>query len=148
MFLESLRKWPSTTITDRVCTSPYTIQPVTPNEKPLFLKKDDAVWIPIYGLHRDPQYYPNPERFDPERFNSENKNKIKPYFYLPFGTGPRSCIASRFAILETKVLFFHILSNFEIVPNNKTQIPLKLSKKGVNMNAENGFCLAFKKRCK
>lgn len=48
--------------------------------------------IPIWSLHRDPKYYDDPEKFDPERFYDENKHKIKPYTYLPFGIGPRNCI--------------------------------------------------------
>lgn len=50
--------------------------------------------IPIMGLHYDPNYYPNPEKFDPERFNDENKAKLNPYTYLPFGYGPRVCIGN------------------------------------------------------
>lgn len=44
------------------------------------------------GLHHDPEYYPNPEKFDPERFSEENKSKRPAYTYLPFGDGPRICI--------------------------------------------------------
>lgn len=140
--------WPSSVVTDRLCTTPYTIAPEAKDETDLRLEKDSIVWIPIFGLHRDPKYFPNPERFDPERFNDENKKSIKPYSYLPFGVGPRNCIGSRFALLETKALFFHILTQFEIIPVEKTQIPLQLQKKGFNMTAENGFWLGLKKRSK
>jgi hypothetical protein len=53
---------------------------------------EEAIFIPIIGLHRDPNYYPDPERFDPERFSEDNKHSINPTTYLPFGLGPRSCI--------------------------------------------------------
>lgn len=53
---------------------------------------DDIIWIPVAGIHRDEQYYPNSLKFDPERFSDENKNKIQPFTYLPFGSGPRNCI--------------------------------------------------------
>jgi hypothetical protein len=59
----------------------------------------DNIIIPIYSLHRDPQYYPDPDRFDPERFSDENKSKINPYTYLPFGTGAQ------------KLYWFQICSN-------------------------------------
>lgn len=41
--------------------------------------------IPILPIHRDPVYYPNPMRFDPERFSDENKGSIDPDTYMPFG---------------------------------------------------------------
>ncbi|XP_063915542.1 cytochrome P450 9e2-like isoform X1 [Zophobas morio] len=145
---ETLRKWPNAVAVDRVCTKPYTIEPKYPDESPVHLEKDAVVWLPIFALHRDPEHYPEPERFDPERFNDENKVNIKPYTYLPFGSGPRNCIGSRFALLETKTLFFYILSHFEIVPVGKTQIPLVLSKKQFNLTAENGFWLGLKRRTK
>ncbi|KAJ3645297.1 hypothetical protein Zmor_022963 [Zophobas morio] len=143
---EALRKWPSSVAVDRVCTKPYTIEAKYPDERPLLLEKNAVVWLPIFGLHRDPNHYPEPECFDPERFNDRNKINIKPYTYLPFGSGPRNCIGSRFALLEIKTLFFYILSHFEIVPVEKTQIPLVISKKKFNLTAEKGFWLGLKRR--
>ncbi|XP_074040265.1 cytochrome P450 9e2 [Leptinotarsa decemlineata] len=142
---ESLRKWPSTISTDRVCTKPYTIEAKNAGEKPLHIEKGTLLMIPSVGIHYDPKYYPDPERFDPERFSDENKRKIDPFTYMPFGLGPRLCIGSRFALLETKLLFFHLLLHFELVPVEKTQIPLKLSKFTFNLMAENGFWLGLKR---
>ncbi|KAJ8965319.1 hypothetical protein NQ314_004213 [Rhamnusium bicolor] len=142
---ESLRKWPNEAAVDRVCNKPYTINPATPEEKPLYLEKGAVLWLPIFAIHRDPQYYPDPDRFDPERFNDENKGKINPYTYCPFGLGPRNCIGSRFALLETKIIFFYILQHFELVPVEKSQIPLKISKTSVNMISEGGFWFGLKR---
>jgi cytochrome P450 family 6 len=50
------------------------------------------VLIPVAALHYDPKYYPELERFDPERFSEEEKQKRHHYVYLPFGEGPRICI--------------------------------------------------------
>jgi cytochrome P450 family 9 len=62
------------------------------SDPPMEMNPGDMLFIPIFGLHRDPVYYPDPERFDPERFSDENKQNINPMTYLPFGVGPRSCI--------------------------------------------------------
>lgn len=133
---------------DRVCTKPYTIKPASPDEKPLFIEEGTVLWFPIYALQRDPTIYPNPERFDPERFNDENKANINPYTYLPFGVGPRNCIGNRFALLEIKLIFFHILSKFEIVPIKETKIPIQISRKQINLLPDGGFPLGLKKLVK
>ncbi|XP_063916959.1 cytochrome P450 9e2-like isoform X2 [Zophobas morio] len=143
---ETLRKWPNAIATDRICTKPYTIEPKTPYEKPVHLKPNDVIYIPMYAIQRDPKNYPDPDRFDPERFSEENKSKIKPYTFIPFGVGPRSCIGSRFALLETKILFYHLLSHFNIIPIEKTQIPIRFNRKAINMAAEKGFWLGLQRR--
>jgi len=143
---ETLRKWPAAVAADRVCVKEYVIPPVGPQEKPVTINKNDVMWLPIMGLHYDPEYFPNPNKFDPERFNDENKGKIKPYTYIPFGAGPRNCIGSRFALLEAKVVYCYLLRNFEIHPYEKTQIPIKLNKRGFNMTAEDGFWIELRKR--
>lgn len=58
------------------------------------VEKGTPFLIPIYGIQHDPQYFPDPEKFDPERFSDENKDRILPGTYIPFGVGPRNCIVS------------------------------------------------------
>lgn len=124
--------------------------------------------IPIYGLHHDPEYYPEPEKFDPERFSPENKGKINQYVYLPFGAGPRNCIGEfhnnlisgiicnpvlyayifvigmRFALAEVKVAIAHLVHNFMIEPSKKTLIPMKFSKAS-SLKPDGGMFLALNK---
>lgn len=59
------------------------------------VRAGEGVIIPVYSLHRDPEFYPNPLKFDPERFSEENKHNIQPFSYLPFGAGPRNCIGKK-----------------------------------------------------
>lgn len=105
----------------------------------LQLKVGDGVWLPCFAIQNDPKYFPNPEKFDPERFSDENKDKIQPFTYFPFGVGPRNCIGSRFALMECKAVFFYILSSFHIEVSEKTQTTIKLRKNNFNMMTENGF---------
>lgn len=112
----------------------------------MYISKGQSLLVPIYGLHRDPNYFPDPTRFDPERFSDENKVKISPCTFLPFGIGPRTCIGERFAKFEVKILLFHIISNFEIVPVEKTDIPVQILKTGFFLIPKNGIWLGFKRR--
>ncbi|KAF5296444.1 hypothetical protein FQR65_LT01431 [Abscondita terminalis] len=145
---ETLRKWPSGIVTDRVCSKPYEIVPEKPGEVSVFLQKGDVVWIPFFGLHRDPKLFPNPERFDPERFSEENKSNFNANAYIPFGFGPRACIANRYALMEVKLFFFKLLSKFDIVVVDKTVVPLKLANVSFQMTAEGGFWVGLQSRVK
>lgn len=69
----------------RRCESTYEI----PNTK-IKLPPGMRVIIPIYGLHHDPNYYPEPDKFNPDRFS--DKNIINSSTFMPFGEGPRNCI--------------------------------------------------------
>lgn len=145
---ETLRKWPINVETDRICTKPYVIEPTSSQKKPVNIEVNTIIWFPIYAIHHDPKYYPDPERFDPERFNESNKHNIKHGSYLPFGIGPRNCVASRFALMEIKILFVYLLLNFEIVPVKKTNIPIQLSKSTFNMKPDPNLWLGLKRRQK
>ncbi|XP_058832973.1 probable cytochrome P450 9f2 [Topomyia yanbarensis] len=122
---ETLRLW-SNPMTDRLCTKDYTLD----DGKGLkfTIDKGTCVWFPIYAIHHDPQYYPNPEEFDPERFNDANRANINMSTYLPFGIGPRNCIGSRFALMEMKAITYKLLLSFSIERTEQTEVPLKIGK--------------------
>lgn len=86
-FIETLRKYPAIPSLNRQCTEDYRIP-----DTDVVLERGIKVLVSIMGLHHDPEYFPNPEKFIPERFSDENKEYIQPYTYLPFGDGPRNCI--------------------------------------------------------
>ncbi|KMQ88037.1 cytochrome p450 9e2 [Lasius niger] len=139
---EALRMYPVAAAMDRVCVKEFELPPTLPGMKPFIIKKGAAIWIPIYGLHHDPQYFEEPEKFDPERFLGERKREsLNSGAYLPFGLGPRMCIGNRFALMETKVLLFHLLARCDLKTCEKTPLPLKLAKDGFSMKPEGGFWL-------
>lgn len=88
---ESLRKWTLSAATDRQCAKDYTLHD-TDGSILFEFKRGDRVNIPIIGLHWDERYFPDPMKFDPERFSDENKANLVPNTYIPFGMGPRICI--------------------------------------------------------
>lgn len=90
--LETLRLYPPGLHIQRLCAKDYALPPPYPGGKPYTIKEGMTVVVSIYGLQMDPDYFPEPEKFDPERFNEENKRKIVKYSYLPFGEGPRVCL--------------------------------------------------------
>ncbi|XP_053641271.2 cytochrome P450 9e2 [Cherax quadricarinatus] len=96
--MESMRLYPAGTFAERECTKTYKL-PGTD----VILRPGDLVTIPIWSLHHDPRYWPAPEVFLPDRFLPENKSNITNFTHMPFGMGPRSCIAMRFALMEAKV---------------------------------------------
>jgi len=140
---EALRLYPPVAFLERTCEKTYELPPALPDEKPAIVKKGMPVWIPILAIHRDKKYFEDPEKFYPERFLDNKLHNSS--CYMPFGLGPRMCIANRFAILEVKVLLFHLLARCELKPCAKTESPIKF-KKGIIMMPENGFWLNIQHR--
>ncbi|XP_069672102.1 probable cytochrome P450 6a14 [Periplaneta americana] len=140
---ETLRKYPPVPILNRECTKTYHI-PGTD----IVLNEGDLTVIPVLGLHHDPKYYPNPERFDPERFSEEEKAKRHHYAYLPFGEGPRICIGMRFGLMQTKVGLISLLSRYQFCVSKETPIPLVMEPKSFVLSPIGGMHLQIKKRVK
>jgi len=139
---EALRKYPVNPALDRLCVKDFELPPTLPGIQSFTIKRGGGVWIPVYGLHHDPQYFENPEKFNPERFIGERKKEsFNCGAYLPFGLGPRMCIGNRFDLMETKVLLFHLLARCDLKICEKTRLPLKIAKDGFNMKPEGGFWL-------
>uniref|UniRef100_A0AAG5DLE1 Cytochrome P450 n=1 Tax=Anopheles atroparvus TaxID=41427 RepID=A0AAG5DLE1_ANOAO len=141
---EALRMWAPAPLTDRVCVRDYVVDD---GEHLRFtIDKGTCVYIPIAGLHHDPQYFPNPKKFEPERFSPENRDKINPSTYLPFGIGPRNCIGSRFALMEVKAIIYYMLMEFTFEKTPNTQIPLRLARGFAGMRSEKGVFVELRPR--
>ncbi|KAK7806216.1 hypothetical protein U0070_008879, partial [Myodes glareolus] len=121
---ETLRLYPIANRLERVCKQDVEMDGV-------FIPKGSIVIVPLYALHHDPQYWPEPKEFHPERFSKENKGSINPYVYMPFGNGPRNCIGMRFALMNIKLALTKILQNFSFQSCKETQIPLKLNRQPI-----------------
>lgn len=117
---ETLRKYPPVVLLARTCVKNYKIP-----ETDVTLEKGTNVFVPVYAIHHDPEFYPNPELFDPDRFTEENKAKRPQFTYLPFGEGPRICIGVRFGMLESKVGLALILKDFKVMLNEQTKYPIE-----------------------
>ncbi|WP_323192899.1 cytochrome P450, partial [Halostella sp. PRR32] len=85
---ETLRKWPPLLVVDRRSNEPYTIPPERNGEHPVHVEKNTLIWIPVWCIHNDPQYWSEPHLFDPQRFARENLPAINRNAFLPFGLGP------------------------------------------------------------
>lgn len=77
------------------------------------IEKGKMFFIPIHAIHYDPEYYPNPDNFDPDRFSCEEKTKRDAMTWIPFGNGPRNCIGMRFGMMQTRIGLIILLNNFE-----------------------------------
>ena len=84
--------------------------------------------IPTISIQMDPQIYPNPEEFDPHRFDKEKVGQRHPCAFLPFGQGPRICIGERFGMIQAKVGLVALLRSFRFSLSEKTEVPVKLHK--------------------
>jgi cytochrome P450 len=68
------------------------------------IPKGGSIFVAPYAVHRNPVYFADPLRFDPERFSPENEKRIPRYAYFPFGGGPHVCIGNSFALMEAQLI--------------------------------------------
>jgi cytochrome P450 family 6 len=90
-FIEAMRKYPPVAIHNRECTKTYKVPGTN-----VTIEKGFMVMIPNHALQNDSKYFPNPERFDPERFSDDDALHKYQYIYSPFGEGPRQCIGKNY----------------------------------------------------
>jgi cytochrome P450 len=78
------------------------------------IPKGADVGMSQYAVHRDPRWYPEPERFMPERWTPEFTRQLPKFAYFPFGGGPRLCIGQQFAMMESMLMLATIAQRFDL----------------------------------
>jgi len=120
VFSEALRIYPPVTgFISRACNEEYQIESFT-------LPKGCIVLAPVWDIHHDPDLWPDPWKFNPDRFSPCNKGAIKNMSYLPFGVGPRNCVGARLAQLEAKLVLFKLLKQVKLEACERTEEKLDL----------------------
>lgn len=99
------------------------------------------MWIPAYAIQHDPENYPNPDVYDPERFTAEKTSQRNTVTFLAFGDGPRNCIGMRFGMMQARIGLIMLLRNFKFSLSSKMSVPLKLSISHFILAPEGGLWL-------
>nr|XP_022909465.1 cytochrome P450 4c3-like [Onthophagus taurus] len=130
---ESLRLFPSV---------PFYARELTEDLKygELIIPKGTTMLLLAYIMQLDPEYFPNPKQFNPERF--VNNTEINTFSYVPFSAGPRNCIGQKFAMLSMKSTISKILKNYDLFPVDHE---MEISSETV-LTSKNGVKVQIRKR--
>ncbi|VDK17602.1 unnamed protein product [Anisakis simplex] len=117
---ETLRMYPPVVRTERDCGTDTVVDGVP-------IEKGTSVHVAVYAIHHNEEYYPNPEKFDPNRFSSAEKALRDPLAFIPFGYGPRNCIGMRFALIQIRFTMARLIRKYKfILPDEMKDKPLEL----------------------
>ena len=84
------------------------------------IPKKSILFLSIYALHRDPEYWEQPNKFYPAHFETEKVKERPRLAYMPFGAGPRMCIGNHFALMEMQLIVALLLKNFRFSPGQES----------------------------
>ncbi|CAD7079478.1 unnamed protein product [Hermetia illucens] len=137
--LKTLRKYPILPVVLRKCVKDYHVHGTN-----VTIEKGTAVQIPSFSIQHDPEIYPDPEKFDPDRFSPENVKLRHSVSFLSFGDGPRNCTGLRFGKMQSRIALIMLLKNYRFHLSSKSPNPLVFSKKnfilapvcGMHLNIE------------
>ncbi|XP_073813616.1 cytochrome P450 6A1-like [Musca autumnalis] len=136
---ESLRKYPVVPFITRRALRDYVI----PGHPKFKLEAGTMTFIPVLGIHNDPELYPNPDKFDPERFSPDMVKNRESVEWLGFGDGPRNCIGLRFGKLQSRLSLATIVSRYRFTLSPKTKTPLRFNPESPTMSTLDPIYLNF-----
>nr|CAD7414090.1 unnamed protein product [Timema poppensis] len=114
IIMETLRLYPSIPITMRDVEEEIPI-------KNYIIPADCTIMINYLVIHRNPKYFTNPDKFDPDNFSQEKKSTRHPFVFKPFSDGPRVCVGVKYAMFQMKVMLSTILRYYQILPVRKLE---------------------------
>ncbi|KFM82972.1 Cytochrome P450 3A30, partial [Stegodyphus mimosarum] len=119
---ETLRMYPIVAMTERTASADYKL-----GNTGITIEKGIRVAFLVYAMHYDPELFPEPEKFLPERWFKDDSGKLShpQYAYLPFGAGPRNCLGMRFALMEIKMGMANFLRHYRFRKAKTLKEPLE-----------------------
>lgn len=106
------------------------------------LPKGSWIAIDVFGLHHASHVYPDPYKFDPDRFSAENSKDRHSHAFIPFSAGLRNCIGQVLATNELRTVVASVLTRFELSVD--PALPEPLYRDAIVMRAKNGIKLQVK----
>jgi cytochrome P450 len=102
--------------------------------------KGTFVFCPPYVIHRHPDFWSNPEGFEPERFDPERSAGRHKYAYFPFGNGPRKCIGDYFGLVEMQLVVAMITQRYrlDLVPGHPV-----VAEPAISLRARDGLLMTL-----
>ncbi|XP_047366099.1 uncharacterized protein LOC124955555 [Vespa velutina] len=142
---------------DRVCKETLRLYPVVPKYSrqiteeikigKYVIPKNTLLTIHVHGLHYDPEIWTDPEKFDPDRFLTNETQYRNPFSYIPFSAGPRNCIGQKFANLEQKLVIAILLRKW-MVKSSILREDIKICQSAVLRPLDDVYLRFIPRKCK
>nr|DAB41791.1 TPA_inf: cytochrome P450 CYP332A33 [Melitaea cinxia] len=132
---ETLRKYASVAYLDRLCINDYKL------DDNFTIKKGTPVFINVLAIHYNEKYYPEPEKWLPERFLNKSDSINTDFTFLPFGEGPRFCIGKRYGMMQIRASLAQLLLKYKVEP--AVPYNVKTDPHAVIMSPKDGLSVKF-----